>query len=66
MTGCVCPVSGRTRFEKRKKSSWVEAPNSYEFQSKWVADSETSIPVYFPSPRNIGQGANGLGIRIGR
>ena len=36
-----------------------------KFQSKWVADSETSIPVHFPPPRNIGQGANGLGIRIG-
>ena len=35
-------------------------------RSKWVADSETSIPIYFPLTRNIGQGANGLGIRIGR
>ncbi len=29
------------------------------FQSKWVADSETSIPVYFPSPRNNLQGQTG-------
>ena len=36
------------------------------FQSKRVADLETSIPLFYASPRNILQVANGLDIRTGR
>ena len=52
---------------KNAKSRRAHRPlTATKFQSKWVAESETSIPVYFHSPRNIVLGTSGLRFRVGR